>query len=95
MSDAASADDVRHVDPEESPPTHQRSGAKINRNALLMRLHERGFIGVSVTMTGRDTALVDPSGIPEPRREVFDAWAADSPVYKPTDSDVYPWVVDI
>lgn len=60
-----------------------------------MRMYERGFIGADATMTGRDTALVDPSGIPEPRREVFDVWAEHDAVFQPTDNEQYPWLVEI
>jgi hypothetical protein len=52
----------------------------VNRNALRASLHERGFIGVDVTMHNRDYALVDLSDVPDPRQEVakvyFESWEA-------------------
>jgi len=69
---------------------------KANRNALRAALHERGFIGVDVTMYNRDYALVNCSGIPEPRQEVaeafFDQWAA---AHREPDAERFGWGIEI
>jgi len=69
---------------------------KINRNALRASLHERGFIGVDITMHNRDYALVDLSGVPEPRREVaeayFDHWQA---AFREPEVEGFGWGVRI
>jgi hypothetical protein len=77
-------------------PNGPRSQRKINRNAIRAPLHERGFIGVDVTMHTRDYALVSLDDVPEPRREVaqayFEWW--DAAYREPSPAD-YEWGVRI
>lgn len=86
-------DDVEHA-PDRPYGTAQ--ARKVNRNALRASLHERGFIGVDLTMHNRDYALVDLSGVPEPRQEVaevyFESWEA---AFRERDVQGFGWGVRI
>jgi hypothetical protein len=92
MSEQESAE----VEHERGRPTGTRQHRKINRNAMRASLHERGFIGVDVTMHTRDYALVSLDDVPEPRHEVaeafFESW--DAAFHEP-DADGYEWGVRI
>lgn len=91
-----SADSTAEVKHDRGRPKGSVKGRKVNRNALRASLHERGFIGVDVTMHTRDYALVSLDDIPEPRREVaetyFEAWDA---AYREPDVTGYEWGVRI
>ena len=86
-------DDVEHAP---DRPLGTAQARKVNRNALRASLHERGFIGVDVTMHNRDYALVDLSGVPEPRQEVaevyFESWGA---AFRERDVQGFGWGVRI
>lgn len=87
MSDTA-------VEHDRGRPKGSYKGRQVNRNAVRAKLHERGFIGVDVTMHTRDYALVSFDDVPEPRREVaeafFESW---DPAYPEPDADGYEWGV--
>ena len=86
-------DDVEHAP---DRPLGTAQARKVNRNALRASLHERGFIGVDLTMHNRDYALVDLSGVPEPRQEVaevyFESWGA---AFREHDVQGFDWGVRI
>jgi hypothetical protein len=92
MSERPSGD-VQHAPDRPYGTTKAR---KVNRNALRASLHERGFIGVDLTMANRDYALVDLSGVPEPRQEVaevyFESWDA---AFREPDVEGFGWGVRI
>jgi hypothetical protein len=77
-------------------PKGTATARKINRNALRASLHERGFIGVNLKMHNRDYALVNLSEVPEPRKEVaeayFESWGA---AFREPDADKYSWGIKI
>lgn len=75
-------------------PTGDIFDRKTNRNATRADLNEKGFIGVEVTMATRDYALIDLSDVPEPRREVAEAYFEQCDAYFPEPVvDGYQWGV--
>lgn len=93
---SGSEEEMSEVKHDRGRPTATVADRKVNRNALRASLHERGFIGVDVTMHTRDYALVSLDDVIEPRREVaetyFEAWDA---AYREPDVTGYEWGVRI
>lgn len=77
-------------------PVGSPQGRKVNRNALLASLHERGFIGITVTMHTRDYALVSLDDVPRPRQEVARSYFYDwDAAYAEPAVEGYDWGVRV